>query len=146
MDTRSATANDLTVGQRIRAFRKAAGLSQTELADQIGVTSQQLQKYEKGTNRVGAGRLQLIAKALDVSITTFFDGLGQSTKRRPADSSLDQLMAEPRAYKLLEAFSRIPDPMQLAVLQFVRRVRTAIRRRKHHAGSGKKVLPSGLAR
>lgn len=146
MGARSATANDVSVGQRIRAFRKAAGLSQTDLADEIGVTFQQLQKYEKGTNRVGAGRLSLIAKALDVPITAFFDGVGQSTKRQAVDASLGELMAEPRAYKLLEAFSRIPDPMQLAVLQFVRSVRMATSRQKKSYRVRKVSSSGGLPR
>ena len=56
-------ATDLAVGQRIRSLRRDANLSQTELADQIGVTFQQVQKYENGKNRVGAGRLIAIARA-----------------------------------------------------------------------------------
>jgi transcriptional regulator with XRE-family HTH domain len=75
MDRGRPNQTDVAVGQRIRAFREDANLSQTALADQIGVTFQQLQKYEAGTNRVGAGRLMLIARALNVPITAFFDGL-----------------------------------------------------------------------
>src|SRR5579883_3596877 len=112
MAGKRATATDVAVGLRIREFRKAIGISQTELAEQVGVTFQQVQKYENGTNRVGAGRLTQIANALDVPITAFFDGIAQSLKRRRAvDSSLDELMAEPRAHKLLEAFCRIPEPV-----------------------------------
>src|SRR5581483_1643286 len=79
---RRATQTDGAVGQRIGEFRKDANLSQTELADQIGVTYQQLQKYENGTNRVGSGRLLHIARALDVPITAFFDGLARPTDKR----------------------------------------------------------------
>jgi transcriptional regulator with XRE-family HTH domain len=117
------------VAQRIYAFRKAAGLSQTELGDRIGVTFQQVQKYETGVNRVGAGRLSAIAQALSVPITALFDGVAQPTKRPSKEASLDELMQEPRARKLLEAFRRIPDPLQIEVLQFVRGVRTAEKRR-----------------
>lgn len=66
---RRATAADARVGQQIRAFRTAAGLSQTELGDQISVTFQQVQKYENGIDRVAAGRLTLIASALDVPLS-----------------------------------------------------------------------------
>jgi transcriptional regulator with XRE-family HTH domain len=125
-----ATATDVAVGQRIRAFRKAAGISQTELADQIGVTFQQVQKYENGHNRVGAGRLTHIANALELPITAFFDGISRPVKGRAEGASLDELMAQPRARKLLEAFRRMPDHLQVAVLQFVRSVRTGERRRK----------------
>jgi transcriptional regulator with XRE-family HTH domain len=130
MGGRRSTATDVAVGQRIRAFRKAAGLSQTELGSQIGVTFQQVQKYENGTNRVGAGRLTQIAIALAAPISDFFgDRVGKPVKRPSTASSLDQLMTEPRAYKLLEAFSRIPEPLQVAVLQFVRGVGAATQRR-----------------
>jgi len=126
-----ATAKDVEVGQRIYAFRKAAGLSQTELADFIGVTFQQVQKYEKGVNRVGAGRLSAIAQALSVPITALFDGVAQPTKRPSKEaSSLDELMQEPFARKLLEGFSRIPDSLQVDLLQFVRAVGTAEKRRR----------------
>jgi transcriptional regulator with XRE-family HTH domain len=131
MAGKRATATDVAVGQRIRQFRKATGISQTELADQVGVTFQQVQKYENGKNRVGAGRLIQIADALDIPITAFFDGVAPSPKRRTAESSLDQLMAEPRAHKLLEAFCRIPEPVQGPLLQFVRSVSKLTRRRKN---------------
>ena len=99
-------------------------MSQTELADQIGVTFQQVQKYETGTNRVGAGRLKHIASALKVPITAFFDGAAQPSKRRAHDSSLDKLMAQPKAYRLLDAFQHIPEEtVQIAVLDFVRCLR-----------------------
>src|ERR1051326_3380144 len=65
---------DVEVGQRIRIQRLAAGLSQSELAERIGVTFQQVQKYEKGMNRVGAGRLTMIARVLNVPVGSFFDG------------------------------------------------------------------------
>lgn len=130
MGGKSATGRDAAVGQHIRAFRTAAGLSQTELGDQIGVTFQQVRKYESGINRVAAGRLTQIANALDVPLTAFFDGVGQATRGRTTDRSLNELVADPRAYKLLEAFSRMPDPIQVAILQFVRRVRMASRHGK----------------
>src|SRR5262245_52154816 len=63
---------DVEVGQRIRIQRLQSGLSQTSLAEQLGVTFQQVQKYEKGVNRVGAGRLTKIAKVLDVPVSSFF--------------------------------------------------------------------------
>ena len=102
---------DVAVGQRIRAFRHDANLSQIELADQIGVTFQQLQKYEKGTNRVGSGRLMHIARALDVPIIAFFDGLAQPTDEsgRAATARLAKLSRLPAASKLLAAFLKISD-------------------------------------
>lgn len=69
---------DAQIGARLRSFRAALGLSQTELADALGVTFQQLQKYEKGTNRISASALVLLCKRLGISpleiIGSYFDG------------------------------------------------------------------------
>src|SRR2546421_12688140 len=78
-------AADIEVGRRIRLHRLARGLSQTELGRQIGVTFQQVQKYEKGVNRVGAGRLTQVARVLGVSVSAFFEagrpGRGPAPRR-----------------------------------------------------------------
>ena len=73
---------DKLVGQNIRIFRTAKGISQTELGNSVGVTFQQIQKYEKGTNRIGASRLHEFARALDVPIEAFFSGLGDGDRTR----------------------------------------------------------------
>ena len=70
--TKSTNSHDIEVGQRIRARRMAKGMSQTELGNLLGVTFQQVQKYEKGVNRVGAGRLVRVGEALDVPVSFFF--------------------------------------------------------------------------
>ena len=67
-------AVDRYVGQRIRAQRMMLGMSQTQVADRLDVTFQQIQKYERGVNRVGAGRLNQIATILGVPVTFFYDG------------------------------------------------------------------------
>src|SRR5665811_537562 len=75
---RSAGKPDVELGKRIRLRRAEQDISQTELADKIGISFQQVQKYEKGVNRVGAARLQQIASALDVPVTFFYDGDGKA--------------------------------------------------------------------
>ena len=114
---------DIEVGQRIRIQRLAAGLSQSELAERVGVTFQQVQKYEKGANRVGAGRLTRIARVLNVPVSSFFDG-------RETIEEVEQLgfeapltaMAQPYAYRLLRAYSTISDPdLRLSIVEFVER-------------------------
>ena len=65
---------DVEVGKRIRVFRQQAGLSQTQLGAALKLTFQQVQKYEKGTNRIGASRLQQISRTLDVPPAFFFEG------------------------------------------------------------------------
>jgi len=68
---------DVHVGQRLRVRRSLLGMSQEKLADAIGLTFQQIQKYERGVNRVSAGRLFQFSKILDVPIAYFYDQLGQ---------------------------------------------------------------------
>lgn len=69
---------DRHIGAKIQELRLAHGMSRQDLGEKIDVTHQQLQKYEIGTNRVSAGRLALIAKFLDTSVTTFYEGLDTS--------------------------------------------------------------------
>jgi DNA-binding XRE family transcriptional regulator len=71
---------DVEVGLRVQAFRLQKGLSQQKLADQLGITFQQVQRYENGTDRIGAGRLQVIATILRVSTYDFFQ-LGRTASR-----------------------------------------------------------------
>ncbi len=66
---------DVEIGARMKQARVAAGLSQTELGTHLGISFQQVQKYEKGVNRVSGGRLYRVARVLGVKITYFFDGV-----------------------------------------------------------------------
>ena len=102
---KSTTSHDVEVGQRIRARRMAKGMSQTELGNLLGVTFQQVQKYEKGVNRVGAGRLVRVGEALDVPVSFFFGATdGGSEDTRAILGFLDTSYS----LRLLRAFSRIP--------------------------------------
>jgi transcriptional regulator with XRE-family HTH domain len=97
---------DLYVGRRIRQRRQLLGLSQTKLADALEVTFQQVQKYERGSNRVGAGRLFQLSRVLDVPVAYFFDNLDQADDQaRPAAAS--ELTREHA--NLLRAFDGIED-------------------------------------
>jgi transcriptional regulator with XRE-family HTH domain len=103
---------DVEVGHRIRIERLSRGLSQTALANQLGVTFQQVQKYEKGVNRVGAGRLTKIAEVLGVPVSTFFSGKevleGEASKEGDATSPL-KLLTVSGAFRLLRAYADIED-------------------------------------
>jgi transcriptional regulator with XRE-family HTH domain len=79
--SRSTGAIDDFVGARIRERRTMLGLTQQQLAEMIGVTYQQAHKYERGINRVSAGRLYEIARVLNAPITHFYEGLGDETPR-----------------------------------------------------------------
>ena len=76
-----ATDIDLHLGKRLRRRRRLLGLTQQQLADLIGVTYQQAHKYERGINRVSAGRLFEVAQVLSVPVNYFFDGLEQESER-----------------------------------------------------------------
>lgn len=73
MSARSPNQTDRHIGKRIKLQRLACGLSQTDVAKRLGITFQQIQKYERGVNRVGAGRLQEVANLLGVTPAFFFE-------------------------------------------------------------------------
>jgi len=79
--TKSPNPIDVHVGTRVRMRRLMLHLSQTALADALGLTFQQVQKYEKGTNRISASRLQQIASFLQVPVPFFFEGVSLSGKK-----------------------------------------------------------------
>src|SRR4030088_2138078 len=96
------------VGRRIRIQRLSSGLSQSSLADRLGVTFQQVQKYEKGVNRVGAGRLAKIADTLAVPISFFFDGVpGPKTAAGNVNEALG-LIRTAGSLRLVRAFENMP--------------------------------------
>ena len=98
---------DKVIGRNIRIHRLAKRMSQTELGEQLGVSFQQVQKYENGTNRVGSGRLYQIAAILDLHVSTLFKG--GETASRGSDSGLLDLLAEPQSVRLIRAFAKITD-------------------------------------
>ena len=106
---RRADSRDAEVGRRVRSRRLECRFSQTELADRIGVTFQQVQKYEKGVNRIGAGRLQRISEALEVPITFFFDVTPHAPERGAGSSSESAFgfMQTSGAVRIVKAFHRI---------------------------------------
>ena len=115
--TKSTNSHDVEVGQRIRARRMAQGMSQTELGNQLGVTFQQVQKYEKGVNRVGAGRLVRVAESLDVPVSFFFGATDAGSEDTRA---ILGFLDTSYSLRLLRAFSRIPPGgIQRAVVELV---------------------------
>jgi transcriptional regulator with XRE-family HTH domain len=109
---RSVGKADTELGRRIRLRRVEQHISQTELGDKLGVSFQQVQKYEKGVNRVGASRLQQIATALDVPLTFFYSSDG---KAREVESLM--FIDSSFSLRLLRAYSKIKD--QVVQRQFV---------------------------
>src|SRR5215469_11494915 len=87
---------DIAVGRNVRLWRMAKGLSQAQLADRLGITFQQVQKYEAGVNRIGTGRVVEIAAVLEVPISLLFEGTGDSE----ASHSLLALVSDSRSFRL----------------------------------------------
>ncbi|MEJ6781809.1 helix-turn-helix domain-containing protein [Aminobacter sp. Piv2-1] len=108
---------DVHVGGRIRLRRNMLGMSQEKLGESLGITFQQIQKYEKGTNRVGASRLQAIASILSVPVAFFFeDAPGQEgTEHRglaedASTSFVVDFLSSAEGLQLNRAFARISNP------------------------------------
>ena len=113
---------DVVVGRNIKICRLQRGLSQTELGRQIGVTFQQVQKYEQGTNRVGASRLSAIARVLGVPLVTLFEGSAATVHKGP-EESISSLLAHPHALRLTKAFHRVArTEARLAIVHLIEAV------------------------
>jgi transcriptional regulator with XRE-family HTH domain len=97
---------DVEIGRRLRVQRVQRALSQTELADAVDVSFQQIQKYENGQNRISAGKLILIARALEVPISVFFDGLED-------EADMDAARIANAAYREIQAFSATAEGRRL---------------------------------
>jgi len=117
-------STDAYVGSRVRMRRKVLGMSQEKLGAQLGITFQQVQKYEKGVNRIGASRLQKISQILEMPISYFFPqetttagGMGESGQ---SDYVSDFMMSS-EGIELNRAFAQIKDPkLRRKVIDLVR--------------------------
>jgi transcriptional regulator with XRE-family HTH domain len=109
--TKKANPIDGQVGSRVRIRRMLIGMSQEKLGDLLGLTFQQVQKYEKGINRIGAGRLFEIARILDVPIDFFYDGVGApSDGVGEARAPVMEFVSSTEGLQLSLAFMKIRDP------------------------------------
>ena len=108
---------DKHVGSRVRMRRMMLGMSQEKLGDALGLTFQQVQKYEKGTNRIGASRLQQISHILQVPVSFFFEGAPSSPSgprpdslhEAPSPAYVSDFLATSDGLALTKAFTRISD-------------------------------------
>lgn len=109
-DERAANAVDRRLGQRVRTRRLEIGMSQERLAETLGVTFQQVQKYEKGVNRIAASRLFDIAGALEMPVSRFFEGLTSARLGGVAEegeSFIHDALATPEGAQLMSLFASI---------------------------------------
>ena len=104
-DTGRAAQLELAIGARLRTRRRQLGMSQTELAEVLGVSFQQVQKYERGANRVAASTLLAAAQALSTTVGWL---LGEEASGREDDEDVFRALARPGALEILQAFNTIP--------------------------------------
>ncbi|OAV52726.1 transcriptional regulator [Rhizobium sp. WYCCWR10014] len=109
MKAKSPNSIDVYVGNRVRVRRKTLGMTQNGLAELLGITFQQIQKYEKGTNRIGASRLQRISEILRVPVGFFFEN-GGSGPIDGATNELNSFLSSKEGLALNKAFIAIEDP------------------------------------
>ncbi|WP_082473284.1 helix-turn-helix domain-containing protein [Methylobacterium sp. Leaf85] len=120
MSTKKATDLDAEVGARIAFLRKTMGKSQTELGQAVGVTFQQIQKYEKGQNRIGAGRLGEIARFLETTVASL---CGEEAVG--GEDSILPLMGLTGAPQLLQAYGSVNPKVRSAMLAAIRAIAAA---------------------
>jgi transcriptional regulator with XRE-family HTH domain len=116
MTKKSPNPIDKHVGSRVRMRRMMVGMSQEKLGEKLGITFQQIQKYEKGTNRIGASRLQQIALVLAVPVAFFFEGaptpesMSSSLAEPPSPAYVSDFLATSDGLALTKAFMKVKDP------------------------------------
>lgn len=122
---KSTSSIDKEIGTRVRMRRISIGMSQEKLGEMLGLTFQQVQKYEKGMNRISVGRLVDIAKILGVDIHFFFNGI-KSGKAEPGFAEqetppyLTDVMSTPEGLQLIRTFTSIKNPkVRKSIVQLV---------------------------
>ncbi|MGY3278077.1 helix-turn-helix domain-containing protein [Bradyrhizobium sp. S3.7.6] len=121
IDPRSVTEMHVKMGQQLRLARLTAGMSQSELGASIGVTFQQIQKYEKGVNRIDTTRLMKIAQVLNVSID-YFIGEQLHTKPSGARSEFNAMMASREGVQMINAMINLNDNQRQFVIDIARKL------------------------
>ncbi|GAA6181273.1 MULTISPECIES: helix-turn-helix domain-containing protein [unclassified Shimia] len=110
---------DVHVGKKIRQRRWLTGMTQQQLAEQVGIKFQQIQKYETGANRVSASRLWDISDALDVQVSFFFEGL-ENHKDGGTQSVPSDIMADKEALDLVRSYYAIPENQRRRLFELAR--------------------------
>jgi transcriptional regulator with XRE-family HTH domain len=111
---------DVHVGKRIRHRRWLVGMTQQQLAEQVGIKFQQIQKYETGANRVSASRLWDISRALQVSISFFFEGIEDQVDGAEAKEAPTDIMADKEALDLIRSYYAIPENQRRRLFDLAR--------------------------
>jgi transcriptional regulator with XRE-family HTH domain len=113
---RSATDVDKKVGENLLKLRLFRGMTQETLADAVGVTFQQIQKYEKGRNRISVSRLSQFSQVLEIAVAEFYDGIEGASRS-------DALKLTPEQLALLNKYNMLPEPQKKALQDYMRFLR-----------------------
>lgn len=109
MAKKQANPIDIQVGNRVRIRRMLIGMSQEKLGDMLGLTFQQVQKYEKGVNRIGAGRLFEVSRILNVPIDFFYEGVSSTGQPESDGAPVMEFVSSGEGLQLALAFMKIKD-------------------------------------
>jgi transcriptional regulator with XRE-family HTH domain len=121
MDEHGPNPVDRHVGLRMRLRRKELGLSQERLAEAVGLTFQQIQKYERAANRISASKLWELSRALKTDVGYFYDGIAELAEEAQSQQSLHDFLLAPDGLELAAQFSRIGNPrLRRRMLELVR--------------------------
>ena len=118
---RSTNETHALIGQRLRAARLKVGISQDQLGDQLGVSFQQVQKYEKGVNRIDFNRLITIAKVLNVDLQ-YFSGPMEKPKRSDSTIEFDAMLATREGVQIIEAMVDLTQPQRQFLIDIARKL------------------------
>jgi transcriptional regulator with XRE-family HTH domain len=116
---------DIYVGLRVRLQRTLLGMSQAKLAANLGLTFQQVQKYERGANRIGSSKLYRISKILGVSVEFFFDGFEKS-KPNEKYPEMDRQLNSRETLELVRAYYRLDKPVRNKVFAMMKAISNSI--------------------
>jgi transcriptional regulator with XRE-family HTH domain len=111
---------DLHLGRRLRRRRRLLGLTQQQLADQVGIRFQQIQKYECGANRISAARLWQLAEALESPVSYFYDGLEESIERSSSAGQGGEMFSRKETLDLIQAYYQLDEKPRRRLLDLAK--------------------------
>jgi len=115
-----ATDIDLHLGRRLRRRRRLLGLTQQQLANQVGIRFQQIQKYECGANRISAARLWQLSEALESPVSYFYDGLEEAIERREVDNQGGEMFSRKETLDLIQAYYQLDEKPRRRLLDLAK--------------------------
>jgi len=120
-----ATDIDLHLGRRLRRRRRLLGLTQQQLAVQVGIRFQQIQKYECGANRISAARLWQLAEALETPVSYFYDGLNEALERKDAGQTPGEMFSRKETLDLIQAYYQLGERPRRRLLDLAKSLHDA---------------------